>query len=98
MLGIRTPTPLLYLSSLSCIEALILYSNFFLSCALLDVICIRMHNPIPTVFEFSQLSLSSFIYMELDIPTLILWTPIFMSFGGIKIGTHLRDKHGQLFL
>lgn len=74
VLGIRTPTPLLYLSSLSCIEALILYSNFFLSCALLDVICIRMHNPIPTVFELSQLSLSSFRYRELGIPTLISFT------------------------
>ena len=57
VLGICTPTPLLYLSSLSC--------------ALLDVICIRMHNPIPTVFELSQLSLSSFRYRELGIPTLI---------------------------
>ena len=27
-----------------------------------------------------------------------VWKPIFITFGAIKIGTHLRDKHENLFL
>ena len=27
----------------------------------------------------------------------MIFGAIFMRFGGIKIGTHLRDKHGHMF-
>ena len=39
-LGICTPTPMLYFSSLNCIQDLRLYSSFFLNCALSTFKCI----------------------------------------------------------